>query len=54
MFAPIAWLLAQIVAHDYRLRIAGKRPDRMHWADSLLLRIGYSTDETGKLHRWAR
>lgn len=34
-------VLRPIIRRDYRLREAGKRPDRWHWADVLALRWGY-------------
>jgi hypothetical protein len=39
----------QLVARDYRLREAGKRPDRWHPADLLLLRRGFYVDAKGEL-----
>lgn len=33
---PLFWL----VCHDYRLRALGLRPDRWHWADRALYRMG--------------
>jgi hypothetical protein len=52
MRRPIAWVLAQIVARNYRARIAGKAPDRWHWADILLVKLGYATDEHGRVTRF--
>ena len=34
-------LLFPLVRRDYRLREAGKRPDRWHWADKVLVRLGF-------------
>lgn len=34
-------VLAPIIRRDYRLRLEGLRPDRMHPADELALRWGY-------------
>lgn len=36
-------ILRPIILRDYRLREKGKRPDRMHWADSIACRWGYYT-----------
>ena len=37
----LARLLFPLVRRDYRLREAGKRPDRWHWADKVLVRLGF-------------
>ena len=34
-------ILMPIVLRDYRLRMQGRRPDRWHWADRMLVRLGY-------------
>jgi hypothetical protein len=36
-----ALILWPIVAFDYSMRRAGLRPDRFHWADALMLRLGW-------------
>jgi hypothetical protein len=41
---PVALVLWPIVARDMRLRREGKRPDRWHWADVALLRLGWAYD----------
>lgn len=51
---PLVWLLVQLVARNYRQRIAGLKPDRWYWADKLLLQLGYSTDEHGVVLRWGK
>jgi hypothetical protein len=38
---PTAVLLLPVIWYDYRQRRLGKRPDRWHWADELLLTWGY-------------
>jgi hypothetical protein len=45
-FAWLAYIavLRPLIRRDYRLRAAGKRPDRMHWADALACRWGWFTD----------
>ena len=35
------WVLLPLVLHDYRLREAGKRPDRLYWADYLVMKWGF-------------
>ena len=37
----LARLLFPLVRRDYVLREAGKRPDRWHWADKVLIRLGF-------------
>lgn len=39
-----AEFLAPTVALDYYLRGIGAKPDRWHWADRLMLRLGYYLD----------
>lgn len=38
---PAALVLWPIVARDYALREHGARPDRWHWADRRLLKLGW-------------
>lgn len=42
--APLAAILWPIVVYDYRQRRLGYRPDEWHWADRLLLRLGYAVE----------
>lgn len=44
LWLPVAVVLWPVVAHDYYLRRIGTRPDRWHWADALLYRMGYVVD----------
>lgn len=38
---PAAVLLVPVVLYDYRERRMGRRPDRWHWADRALWRLGW-------------
>lgn len=37
--------LKPLIRRDYRLRMAGRRPDRFYWADLLALKWGYFVSE---------
>ena len=44
---PVALMLWPIVAYDYRQRRLKKRPDKWHWADVTLLRMGWAAKLIG-------
>lgn len=45
MQALAYWLwLRPLILRDYRLREAGMRPDRLHWADAKAMGWGFFTE----------
>ncbi len=44
---PVALVLRPILARNFRLRAAGKLPDKMHWADVWMMHCGWVLTDKG-------